>query len=177
MVEEITCSECGNGIKAVPKVEHGTVVFYGALESLGGILDPEMCHWRPEPWECPHCDASFEHLISVKKLNEARELVGLPVFFIRLNEDASLSAPVRHLERVSPTKVRVLDTAVFTPDRWPEKGIRLVMLELLDTRGTVWAMRRLPEHLSPVLTRAHQFQVNWELTITEEDFVGVESIG
>ena len=100
-----------------------------------------------------------------------------PIFFLRLNGDARLAAPVTHVERVSATEVRVVDTATFAPGRWPEGGVKLHLIELLDGVGTLWAMRRIPGHLAPLLTNCYQLRVNWALTITSESFVGVESVG
>jgi hypothetical protein len=187
MNEEIVCSECQKPVIAMPKIEHGSAVFYGAMKITKEMLEDNSFETQnavlsalvrsAEPWKCPHCAASFEHQITVEKLNSAREVLGLPVFFLRLNEDATLTAPVHHVERIGLTEVRITDTALFDPGRWPAGGVRLVLFELFDKDMTLWAMRRIPEHLAPLLTNSYQLQVNFCLKIVQEDFVGVENVG
>ena len=82
---------------------------------------------------------------------------------LRLNQDPQFEAEVKHYEEVSDKEVVIInDFAKFTS---PNSDICVNKIELIGDDGEIYAMRKLPPHLTMVFSPDTELEICFKLTI------------
>lgn len=82
---------------------------------------------------------------------------------LRLNEDPSLEAPVNHFENIDDSQIKITDAGKF----FIKEPTVLEKIELIGDDGEVYALRKLPPHLTYTLTSSSSIEMQFNLFLSK----------